>query len=93
MAETVSLRAILRGRVQGVFMRSYVQARADHLDLTGFVRNLADGTVEVWAEGERGQMEKFAEFLYVGSPSARVDAVDTVWGDATGRYTDFRITR
>ena len=73
-------------------MRGTIQARAEHLDLTGYVCNLADGTVEVWAEGERGQLEKLAEFLYVGSKWARVDEVATTWGEATGSYTAFLVT-
>ena len=53
MTDLVSLRAVVRGRVQGVFFRGSVQARADHLNATGYVRNCRDGTVEVWAEGEK----------------------------------------
>jgi acylphosphatase len=77
--------------VQGVFFRGAVQARADHLDITGYVRNLPDGTVEVWAEGERYQLEKLSEYLYVGPPAARVASVEVAWGAATGGYTGFDV--
>ena len=90
MADLVSLRAVIRGRVQGVFFRGSVQSRADHLNLSGYVRNLPDGSVEVRAEGERYQLEKLAEYLYVGPVTARVDDVETEWGEATGEYTGFR---
>ena len=93
MTDLVSLRAVVRGRVQGVFYRGSVQARADHLNLTGYVRNLPDGTVEVWAEGERYQLEKLSEYLYVGPPAAKVDGVDVTWGDATGTYRGFSVGR
>lgn len=92
MADLVALRAIVRGRVQGVFFRGSVQSRADHLNLTGYVRNRADGTVEVWAEGEKYQLEKLAEYLYVGPITAQVDEVDTVWGEATGNYAGFDVS-
>jgi acylphosphatase len=91
MTDLVSLRAVVRGRVQGVFFRGSVQARADHLDLTGYVRNCQDGTVEVWAEGERYQLEKLSEYLYVGPPAARVESVDVEWGAATGDYPGFSV--
>ena len=91
MADLVSLRAVVRGRVQGVFFRGSVQSRADHLNLTGYVRNRTDGAVEVWAEGEKYQLEKLAEYLYLGPMTARVDDVDTVWGDATGNYAEFSV--
>jgi acylphosphatase len=93
MTDLVSLRAVVRGRVQGVFFRGSVQARADHLNATGYVRNRPDGTVEVWAEGERYQLEKLSEYLYVGPPAAHVDNVELEWGAATGRYRDFSVVR
>jgi acylphosphatase len=92
MNDLVSLRAVVRGRVQGVFFRGAVQARADHLDISGYVRNRPDGTVEVWAEGERYQLEKLSEYLYVGPPAARVDNVELEWGDATGGYQGFSVS-
>jgi acylphosphatase len=91
MTDLISLRAVVRGRVQGVFFRGSVQARADHLNATGYVRNCGDGTVEVWAEGERYQLEKLSEYLYVGPPAARVDNVELEWGAATGAYHDFSV--
>jgi acylphosphatase len=48
--------------------------------------------VEVWAEGERYQLEKLSEYLYVGPPAARVDNVELEWGDATGGYQGFSVS-
>jgi acylphosphatase len=89
--DLVSLRAVVRGRVQGVFFRESVRARADHLNVSGYVRNRSDGTVEVWAEGERYQLEKLSEYLYVGPPAARVEKVDVEWDAATGDYNGFSV--
>ena len=91
MADPASLQATVHGRVQGVFFRSFVERRAEALKLTGYVRNLRDGTVEVRAEGERPQLEKLLEFLNVGYRPARVDNVVTSWGEFTGNFSGFNV--
>ena len=89
-AERSSLRALVRGRVQGVNFRQFVYTRARFLRLTGYVSNLDDGqTVEVVAEGPRGDLEQMLEYLQEGPPEARVDSVDVAWGEATEPWTDF----
>jgi acylphosphatase len=90
---TAALRALVRGRVQGVGFRDYVERRARTLRLTGFVRNLSDGrTVEVVAEGPREALERLGGYLRRGPSGAYVSAVETDWREASGTYTDFRIT-
>jgi len=89
-AERSSLRALVRGRVQGVNFRQFVYTRARFLQLTGYVTNLDDGqTVEVVAEGLRADLEQLLEYLRDGPRSARVEAIDMEWGEATERWTDF----
>jgi acylphosphatase len=89
----VSLRAIVRGRVQGVNFRHFVYSRAISLGLTGYVRNLPDmNSVEVVAEGQRERLDLLVERLRQGPRGARVDSVDTQWGEASGQYAQFRIT-
>ena len=73
------LEATVRGRVQGVGFRRYVQTWARRLDLGGWVRNEADGTVTLCAEGDGEATERLARLLWGGSPIARVDAVETTW--------------
>jgi len=63
MADMASLQATIRGRVQGVFFRAYVEAAAERLNLTGYVRNQPGGVVEVRAEGEKPNLEKMVEAL------------------------------
>lgn len=69
------LRAVVRGRVQGVGFRMFVVREAHRLGLAGFTRNLPDGTVEVLATGEAGSLNSLVLRLEQGPPGARVDAV------------------
>jgi acylphosphatase len=91
MAELASLQATVRGRVHGVFFRDFVERWAGELNLTGYVRNRPDGTVEVRAEGEKQQVEKLVGYLKVGPPTARVDRVITIWTAYSGTYSGFRV--
>ena len=92
MADThARLHAIVSGIVQGVNFRYYTQERARQLRLTGWVRNLADGTVEVIAEGPRPALEKLLEFLRRGPPTAAVTAMQTEWSQASGEFTSFEL--
>lgn len=85
------LHGIVHGRVQGVGFRDATQEEAQRLSLNGWVRNTADRTVEVVAEGERDQLDSLVAFLQKGPPSARVTSLDVEWQDATGEFTQFEI--
>jgi acylphosphatase len=61
------------------------------LNLTGYVCNLPDGTVEVNVEGERQPLEKLVGYLKTGPPAARVDEVVTHWAEYRGAFTDFQV--
>jgi len=91
MADLASVQVIVYGRVQGVFFRAFVSARATQLGLTGYVRNLRGGIVEVNAEGERKQLDQLISYLKVGPPSAKVEKVATNWSEYSGNYSGFRI--
>lgn len=82
---------IVRGRVQGVFFRANMQREARRLGLTGWVRNLPDGSVEFCAEGEEQELKELLSWAQRGPSAARVDRVDTRWRSYTGDFTDFRI--
>lgn len=90
-AQSERLHAVVRGRVQGVSFRYYTQAEALRLGLTGWVRNLRDGTVEVTAEGQRATLEQLLTFLHRGPTAARVAAVTPAWSPATGEFRLFDI--
>ena len=91
MADLASVQVILYGYVQGVFFRAFASERATQLGLTGYVRNLSRGTVEVNAEGERKQLDQLIGYLKVGPPSAKVEKVVTNWSEYTGQYSRFSI--
>ena len=87
----VSVRVTVRGRVQGVFFRAFVEEYARQLGLKGYVRNLPSGDVEVVAEGERESVERLVEHLETGPPAARVGRIKTSWSEYTGKYSSFRV--
>ena len=91
MADLVSVQAIVYGYVQGVLFRDFVSKRATELGLTGYVRNLPGGSVEVNAEGRKKQLEKLIGYLKVGPPTAEVEKVVTNWSQYTGNYSRFAI--
>lgn len=85
------LTAKVHGRVQGVFFRAYVSEVAGRLSLTGYVRNLPDGTVLVEAEGERANLRDLLHHLHTGPQMARVDEVDASWSAFENRFSSFSI--
>jgi len=86
------LEAVVSGRVQLVMYRDFAARNARGLGLLGEVKNLADGTVRVVAEGPRATLETFAERLKRGSVLSRVDRVALAYKPATGDYQSFSIT-
>ena len=91
MEELVSVHAIVYGRVQGVFFRSFVEEQALYLGLKGYVRNLPSGDVEVVAEGERERVEELVGYLKAGPPVAKVKRVVTKWFEYSGKYSRFSV--
>ncbi|HTV23914.1 MAG TPA: acylphosphatase [Polyangiaceae bacterium] len=85
------LQLIVRGRVQGVYFRASAQREARRLGLVGVVRNRADGSVEIVAEGEETSIRELHGWAQKGPSVARVDRVDTRWRSYSGEYSDFRI--
>jgi acylphosphatase len=82
---------VIRGRVQGVFYRATTQEKARELGLVGWVRNRADGAVEVIAEGAREELEKLVEWCRVGPKHAQVIDVDINWQPSAKDFTEFTI--
>ncbi len=71
-----TVRATVRGKVQGVFFREATVSRAGELGVFGWVRNAEDGTLLVHAEGAAGAVDQLVAFLEEGPPSAKVEAVE-----------------
>lgn len=66
------IRIIVSGKVQGVFFRASTRDQANILGVSGFVRNLADGRVEIVAQGPASQLEDFVAWCGQGPPGAKV---------------------
>ncbi len=69
----------VRGRVQGVFYRKTAEDKANSIGLSGWVRNMPDGSVESLAYGTQEQIEVFITWCKQGPSGARVDSVDVEW--------------
>lgn len=82
---------LVSGRVQGVYYRAFAQDAAVRLGLTGYCRNLPDGSVEVVAEGAREVIEILIDQLRTGPPRARVEDLKVNWKPAENSFKDFSI--
>lgn len=91
MSDLASLSATVHGLVQGVYFRAFVSQHARALGLTGYVRNLPTGAVEVRAEGEKGRLEELLKGLRVGPRGARVEGVEAHWSQYTGSFDGFEV--
>lgn len=85
-------RFVVTGRVQGVYFRASTQDTARRLGLTGWVRNLPGGDVEVLACGEPALLSQLEAWLRIGPPSASVGHVVAV-DCAMEEFSDFRVVR
>jgi acylphosphatase len=75
----VRVHCIAHGRVQGVAFRANTQYQARRLGLTGWVRNCADGTVELLAEGEPSMVQQLVTWCQAGPPGAYVTHLEVYW--------------
>lgn len=82
----------IRGRVQGVGFRYYTQAQARMLGITGWVRNMPDGSVETCICGDAEQLASMQAWLAHGPATAHVDHVEVCPAPAQTPPPDFTIT-
>jgi acylphosphatase len=85
--------ALVVGRVQGVGFRYFVLQAANRSEesITGWVRNLADGRVELLAEGPRHALENLLIEVQRGPSASKVNRIERDWGEAQGTFEDFLI--
>ena len=84
----------VKGRVQGVGFRAYVEYSAKQIGgITGWVRNVGYDTVEAVAEGQRDQVERFIETMKQGPRMSRVDESKMEWETPNGEYNEFGVKR
>ena len=81
----------IKGRVQGVFFRAHTQEEARRRGITGWVRNLSDGGVEVVCEGEEQAVYLMIEWCRGGPPHAEVAAVAVENEQYSGEFSDFTV--
>jgi len=79
------------GKVQGVFFRDYTRRKAEELQLAGWVKNRADGSVEALVSGDGDQVKKMVEWFHLGSPYSSVQKVITRDTDALPDTQTFQI--
>jgi len=81
----------VEGRVQGVFFRDYTQRQAHQLNLSGWVRNKRDGSVEAILSGDDTNVKAMLEWLKEGSPLSRVENIHIHETITEEEYTTFEV--
>ncbi|HET7147269.1 MAG TPA: acylphosphatase [Candidatus Nitrosopolaris sp.] len=79
------------GKVQGVYFRQNTQIVATSHGVTGWVRNLKDGRVEVLLEGYEEDVGQVIEWCHAGPPKATVDNIDINYEKYTGEFVEFSV--
>lgn len=87
-----AIHAYVSGSVQGVYFRQSCRQAARRLHLIGWVRNLLDGRVEVWAQGPEAALGELEEWLWRGPSRARVTGVESQDVPPDPNLQDFLIT-
>jgi len=89
--EKARAHVIISGKVQGVFFRASTQDEAVRLGLTGWVKNLPDGSVEAVFEGDKKKIEEVIAWCRKGPPWARVKEVKVKWEPYHGEFERFSV--
>lgn len=89
--DRVRVRIAVRGRVQGVWFRGSTREVAERLGIVGWARNLADGSVEILAQGSSIAVAQLVEWCHHGPPGARVAGVATQREIVQDDLQDFRV--
>jgi acylphosphatase len=81
----------VKGRVQRVGFRFFVEDAAQREGIQGYVRNQHDGSVEIVAEGDLEALQRFEMAVRRGPSGARVEDVDTIEVEPSSRFAGFRV--
>lgn len=84
-----TVQIIISGVVQGIGFRSWIKRHAKQLSITGWVKNRADGAVELVVQGDTASVEQLLKLVHVGPPLAHVDNVSEEQVQNTPLYDDF----
>lgn len=88
---TIRQRVLVSGRVQGVGFRYHTAERAAALEVTGWVRNMRSGSVELEVQGDASSVEALVQWLEDGPSHARVESVETTTIDVVAGERQFRV--
>jgi len=91
--EIVRVHVWVKGIVQNVGFRAFVEYNAVQLGVTGWVRNLGYDTVEAVAEGRRDRVDLLVETMKAGPRASRVNESRVEWENATGEFAEFGVKR
>ena len=87
------MHVFVHGTVHGVGFRAMTKQLADQLHLKGFVRNMADGTVEICAQGDKGSLKKLIGLLHEEFDSSYIQKMDIVFQPVKEPYFEFKVQR
>jgi acylphosphatase len=87
----IQLQIIVSGEVQGVGYRYYTQMKAIQFGITGWVRNLQEGGVEILASGPKADLESFVDEVRRGNPFSSVNHIEVLETEKTETYKSFAI--
>lgn len=87
------IRVVYSGQVQGVGFRYTVRSVANGFEVTGTIRNVPDGTVELLAEGPREELEGFRQAIRESGLDHFIRQEDIAWREAEGQFRGFEIVR
>lgn len=90
---SVRAHVLFFGKVQGVFFRDNTRRKAQTLGVSGWVRNLPDGSVEAVMEGDRVRVEELIEWCRTGLPYSHVTEVKLGWEDFSDEFGSFEVRR
>ncbi len=82
-----SVRLYITGTVQGVFFRAFVKENAERQNVKGFIRNLEDGRIEIFLEGDANSVNKMMELCQKGPKHSQIRKVDI----KPERFQDFKV--
>lgn len=91
MSENVRIHVWVKGRVQAVGFRAFVQQNSFQIGVTGWVRNVGTDTVEAVAEGTKAQIDRFLEMVKRGPNFSRVDESHEEWEQVSGEFAAFHV--
>jgi acylphosphatase len=93
MEEKERVHLFVSGKVQGVFFRLNAKKKAEELGISGWVRNLSDGKVEILAEGVKEKIEELIKWAQKGPLFAKVDGLEIERQDFKEEFDSFKIKR